>query len=189
MNGLDLFLLIIFVIGALNGLRQGLINALANLVGWFVAIVMAVKFAAVVAPSFTMFGQDPVVQKAAAFVAIVLSIVLCTWCLTAFLHRILKTLKLGPLNRLAGGAFGLLKGLLIVLIVMHAISPWVAESPTWKQSTFVQALLPYAPWATEKSKQVAAEAMQHFDSKDRPRSSEPVSELGRSDASANNPFN
>lgn len=189
MNGLDLFLLIIFVIGGLNGLRQGFVKAFANLVGWFLALVVAAKFTTVLAPSMQILSEDPVIQKIAAFAFIVLVIVICTWLVTGLLNRVLKKLKLGPLNRLVGGTFGTLKGLLIVLITMQAVSPWVAESPTWKHSKFVQALLPYAPWATAKSKQVAAEAMQHFDSKDATSSSESASERGSSDASTKNPFN
>jgi membrane protein required for colicin V production len=54
------------------------------------------------------------------------------------LNLILKSLSLGPLNRLAGGAFGSLKGLLIVLITMQGVGPWVESSPHWKQSKFVQ---------------------------------------------------
>ncbi len=69
-------------------------------------------------------------------------------------------MKLGPLNRLAGGAFGTLKGLLIVLITIQGIGPWVESSPYWKQSKFTQTLLPYAPWATELSKDAANEALQ-----------------------------
>ena len=49
------------------------------------------------------------------------------------LNGLLKSLKLGPLNRLAG-AFGSLKGLLVVLITMQGVGPWVEGSPHWKQS-------------------------------------------------------
>lgn len=54
------------------------------------------------------------------------------------LNGLLKSLKLGPLNRLAGGAFGSLKGLLVVLITMQGVGPWVESSPHWKQSKFIQ---------------------------------------------------
>ena len=115
MNAIDIFILIILLIGGLNGLRQGFIKAFANLVGWIFALIVAAKYASVLAPSMTALSADPVVQKIAAFAFIVLVIVVLTWMVSALLNRILKSLKLGPLNRLAGGAFGTLKGLLIVL--------------------------------------------------------------------------
>lgn len=184
MNGLDLFLLIIVVIGGFNGLRQGFIQAFVNLLGWLLAFVMAVKYATHLAPVMLMFS-DPVVQKVAAFALIVLVVVIATWLLTGFLQRVLHLLKLGPLNRLAGAIFGSLKALLVILILLQTLSPWVESSPKWQQSSWVQALLPYAPWATEQSKKVVAGAKQHFKEDHASLSSERDS----SEAATKNPFN
>lgn len=192
MNTIDIVILILLLIGGLNGLRQGFIKAFANLVGWIFALIVAAKYAVVLAPSMTALSSDPVVQKIAAFAFIVLVIVVLTWIVTAVLNGVLKSLKLGPLNRLAGGAFGTLKGLLIVLITIQGIGPWVESSPYWKQSKFVQTLLPYAPWATELSKDAANEALQHIKSKDAVPSSDIASDAkengSSADGSTNNPF-
>jgi membrane protein required for colicin V production len=192
MNTIDIVILILLLIGGLNGLRQGFIKAFANLVGWIFALIVAAKYAVVLAPSMTALSSDPVVQKIAAFAFIVLVIVVLTWIVTAVLNGVLKSLKLGPLNRLAGGAFGTLKGLLIVLITIQGIGPWVESSPYWKQSKFVQTLLPYAPWATELSKDAANEALQHIKSKDAAPSSDIASDAkenrSSADGSTNNPF-
>ena len=191
MNAIDIFILIILLIGGLNGLRQGFVKAFANLVGWILALIVAAKYASGLAPSMISLSSDPVVQKIAAFAFIVLVIVVLTWVVTALLNRILKTFKLGPLNRLAGGAFGTLKGLLIVLITVQGIGPWVESSPHWRQSKMIQSLLPYAPWATEMSKEAASEALQHIKSEEKPVSSETTSERSQKNASGgstNNPF-
>lgn len=192
MNTIDIVILILLLIGGLNGLRQGFIKAFANLVGWIFALIVAAKYAVVLAPSMTALSSDPVVQKIAAFAFIVLIIVVLTWIVTAVLNGVLKSLKLGPLNRLAGGAFGTLKGLLIVLITIQGVGPWVESSPYWKQSKFVQTLLPYAPWATELSKDAANEALQHIKSKDDVPSSDIASDAkenrSSADGSTNNPF-
>ena len=166
MNNLDIFILIILLIGGLNGLRQGFVNAFPTLVRSIFALIVGAKYANLIAPSMTVLSQDPVVQKIAAFAFIVLLIVVLTWIVTAILNRMLKTLKLGPLNRLAGGAFGTLKGLLIVLISMQGIGSFVESSPHWKQSKFVQALLPYAPMATEFTKDTANKALDQINSDD-----------------------
>ena len=192
MNTIDIVILILLLIGGLNGLRQGFIKAFANLVGWIFALIVAAKYAVVLAPSMTALSSDPVVQKIAAFAFIVLVIVVLTWIVTAVLNGVLKSLKLGPLNRLVGGAFGTLKGLLIVLITIQGVGPWVESSPYWKQSKFVQTLLPYAPWATELSKDAANEALQHIKSKDAVPSSDIASDAkengSSADGSTNNPF-
>lgn len=192
MNTIDIVILILLLIGGLNGLRQGFIKAFANLVGWIFALIVAAKYAVVLAPLMTALSSDPVVQKIAAFAFIVLVIVVLTWIVTAVLNGVLKSLKLGPLNRLAGGTFGTLKGLLIVLITIQGVGPWVESSPYWKQSKFVQTLLPYAPWATELSKDAANEALQHIKSKDAVPSSDIASDAkengSSADGSTNNPF-
>ncbi|MFW1735681.1 CvpA family protein [Acinetobacter sp. ULE_I001] len=167
MNTLDIIILILLLIGGLNGLRQGFVKAFANLIGWIFALIVGAKYANIIAPSMSALSQDPVVQKIAAFAFIVLVIIVLTWIVTALLNQILKTLKLGPLNRLAGSALGALKGLFIVLITMQGLGPWVESSPTWKQSKFIQTLLPFAPLASEISKDAANEALHHIHSEDR----------------------
>lgn len=193
MNTLDIVILVILIIGGLNGLRQGLVTAFANLVGWIFALIVGAKYATILAPSMASLSQDPVVQKIAAFAFIVLLIVVLTWIVTAFLNKLLKTLRLGPLNRLAGSAFGSLKGLLIVLITMQGMQPWVESSPYWKQSKFVHLLLPYAPWASKLSKDVATDALSHIQSDNAPKISHSSSDktpkpTARTDESTNNPF-
>jgi len=189
MNAIDIFILIILLIGGLNGLRQGFVKAFANLIGWILALILGAKFA----PSMVSLSEDPVVQKIAAFAFIVLVIVVLTWFVTALLNNILKSLKLGPLNRLAGGAFGSLKGLLIVLITMQGVGSWVETSPYWKQSKFVQTLLPYAPFAMQLSKEAANEAMSHIKSEDAHVSSDSSPKISSKNAegqgeSTNNPL-
>ncbi len=193
MNTIDIFILIILLIGGLNGLRQGFIKAFANLVGWIFALIVAAKYSSSLAPLMSTLSSDPVVQKISAFAFIVLVIIVSTWIVTYLLNGILKSLKLGPLNRLAGGAFGTLKGLLVVLITMQGIGPWVESSPHWKQSKFIQNLLPYAPWASELSKEAANEALKHMRSEDASTSSDSVPENShksseKSGESTNNPF-
>lgn len=195
MNTIDIVILIILLIGGLNGLRQGLVKAFANLIGWVFALIIGAKYANLLAPSMVVLSHDPVVQKIAAFAFIALLIVVLTWIVTAFLNGILKTLKLGPLNRLAGGAFGSLKGLLLVLITMQGLGPWVESSPHWKQSRLIQTLLPYAPVATEISKNVANHALDEMKTEGRlfPQSSHRDTEQDtvardRSTHSTNNPF-
>lgn len=180
MNGLDITILLILLMGGLNGLRQGFVKALANLLGWVLALILAAKYAVTVAPLMSVLSMDPVVQKIAAFAVIILFVVVLSWILSAFLDSLLKTLKLGPLNRLAGGMFGGVKGLLIVLIAMQGLGPWVESSPYWRQSKLVQGLLPYAPLATELSKSVANQALEEM----KPESSNIESDRHRTDTTA-----
>ena len=63
MNAIDIFILIVLLIGGLNGLRQGFVKAFANLIGWILALIVGAKFASVLAPSMVSLSEDPVFKK------------------------------------------------------------------------------------------------------------------------------
>ena len=162
MNVIDIILLIVLVIGGLGGLRQGLLKSLANLIGWICALILGARYTNDLAPFMAGLSHDAVVQKIAAFAFIVLIVVVLTWLVSALFNKVLDSFKLGPLNRFAGGVFGSLKSLLIVLITMQGVQPWVQSAQFWKQSKMVQTLLPYAPLATEVSKEIASDTIHHM---------------------------
>ncbi|AOA58078.1 CvpA family protein [Acinetobacter larvae] len=194
MNALDIVIISIVMLGGLNGLRQGFIKAFANLVGWVVALVLAARYAAALAPMMSGLSLDPVIQKIAAFAFIVMLIVVATWLFGAFLNSAFKSLKLGPLNRLVGGGFGSFKGLMIVLITMQGVGSWVDSSPHWRQSKLVQSLMPFAPLATEISKNAAHQVyteMQAPNSFKTPETNRPVQQKNNAEQNSNqtqNPF-
>ncbi|MEB3752784.1 CvpA family protein [Acinetobacter sp. MD2(2019)] len=197
MNVIDIVLFIVLIIGGLGGLRQGLIKSLANLIGWICALILGARYTNDLAPYMTGLSHDAVVQKIAAFAFIVLIIVVVTWLISAIFNKLLSSLKLGPLNRLAGGIFGSLKSLLIVLITMQGVQPWVQTAQSWKQSKMVQTLLPYAPLATELSKEIASDTIEHMNQGKSPSETSSVEEKPdqitsnkhESGHSAENPFN
>ncbi|KAA8730995.1 CvpA family protein [Acinetobacter qingfengensis] len=165
MNTLDLILIVLFILNSFNGFRQGLIKALANLIGWFLALILAIRWTDQVQPSMRIFTQDPVLQKIAAFIAIVMVIIILTWCVGAILQHILKHLKLSWLNRITGSAFGLGKSLIIVLILIHGASPWFSETSVWKNSRLIHLLMPYSSDSAAFSKQIVqktAQELEHF---------------------------
>lgn len=109
------------------------------------------------------------------------------------LNGLLKSLKLGPLNRLAGGAFGSLKGLLVVLITMQGVGP-CRKFASLETIQIYPVLLPYAPLATELSKDAASEALHQITSgggvtrtSPKPMDESEETEL-RPDHSTKNPF-
>ena len=109
MNTLDIIILILLLIGGLNGLRQGFVKAFANLIGWIFALIVGAKYANIIAPSMSALSQDPVVQKIAAFAFIVLVIIVLTWIVTALLNQILKTFKTRSIKSFSWKCFGCLE--------------------------------------------------------------------------------
>lgn len=163
MSNLDIFLMILLLVGGVNGFRLGLVQSLANLLGWFFAFFFAVKYYPTWAPLFDWTSSDKWVHQVWAFVFIVFGMLVLTWISAVILKKALKTLKLSPLDRIIGGAFGGLKSLIFILIVMHVISPWAGQSDIWRNSKMINFLAPHTPIAMKWSQYVKQQAVDYIE--------------------------
>ena len=107
MNWLDIIILIMLTIGALTGLRNGLIKSVLNLAGIIVGIVLAGNYYQSLAGAFTIFGAVGA-QEIAAFIVIVALTMLVAAIIGWFLRRILAAVMLGWADKLLGGVVGFL---------------------------------------------------------------------------------
>lgn len=127
MNQVDVVLLVLLVPFALRGLFRGLLREAAALVGLVVGVVVAAsrwhELAAVLVDRFAVSAQTAgVVAPAAVFLAVYLVAVL----IGAILHRLARTLLLGPVDRTAGLVFGAAKGAAVcgfALLVAQRLVP------------------------------------------------------------------
>lgn len=147
MSGLDLIIAAMVLIGLWRGFQLGLAKTAVGMVGWFIALIAATRLAGSVAPSLSGVVQNPVLQIALAFLLVVL-VVLAIMHLVAFVFSsALKTLKLGALDKLAGGVLGAAKNVLVVLVGLSVTAPLLVQMPVWQSSVLAPELLPYAPVA------------------------------------------
>lgn len=147
MSGLDIVIAIVVLIGLWRGFQVGLIKTAVGLAGWFIALIAATSLASSVAPQLSGLVQNPVLQLALAFIVVVI-IVLTVMHLVAFVFSgVIKTLRLGVLDKMAGGVLGAAKNILIVLVVMSVSAPLLVQMPQWQTSVLAPELLPYAPMA------------------------------------------
>ena len=106
MSGLDIVIAIVVLIGLWRGFQVGLIKTAVGLVGWFIALIAATRLAGVVSPQLSGMVQNPVLQMAMAFLLVVI-IILAIMHLVAFVFSgVLKTLRLGVVDKMAGGCTG-----------------------------------------------------------------------------------
>jgi membrane protein required for colicin V production len=143
---LDLTMLAVLALSVGVGLWRGLMLEVAMLVGWLVAYFAAQWFAADVGPHVPVGAPGSGVNRAAAF-ALVFVATMIVWGLAARLVRMaLHATPLSIVDRIGGGAFGLLRGAvaLVALATVVALTP-AAQSSTWQGSTG-------ARWATQTVK-------------------------------------
>ena len=117
MSGLDIVIAIVVLIGLWRGFQVGLIKTAVGLVGWFIALIAATRLAGSVSPQLSGVVQSPVLQMALAFLLVVI-VILAVMHLAAFAFSgVLKTLRLGVVDKMAGGVLGAAKNVLMVLVL------------------------------------------------------------------------
>jgi membrane protein required for colicin V production len=151
----DIGLLAFLSISVLVGLLRGFVFELLSLAGWFAAWLAATQWAGW-AERYLPAGEPGSALKHGVAFACVFLLVLVIWGLAARLVRsLIRATPLSPLDRVLGAAFGLLRGMLALLVLTAAVGflPLV-NSPAWQQSqgaVWLQTLLQgLRPWLSKE---------------------------------------
>lgn len=131
----DWILLGILGVSVLIGLWRGLVFEVLSLLGWVVAYFVAQWLAPALGPHLPVGTAGSWLNQAAAFMAGFV-LVLIVWGLAARLVRMLVGASpLSVIDRMLGAGFGLLRGLVLLLVVATFVA-WTpaARSPTWQAS-------------------------------------------------------
>ena len=145
MNYLDIILIIPLAYGLVQGLRKGLVKEIAGLLAILFGIYLAsywelpVSQALVDLTGWTLNLCTPLAY-AVVFIAVSLSITLLSYMLT----KIIGAIMLGWLNRLLGGAFGIIKMLLLLSVILNFVAIVDQFMPV-KEKPVVQNSLFYKP--------------------------------------------
>jgi len=123
MNGVDLVILIVLLVGVVGGLARGFIRCLFGLAGLALGIVLAASHHGLVADSLLGFIPGERAPGIVAFVLIFVVVVIVVSLIAAAVSRALRLAALGWLDRLAGGFLGFVMsaavvGVLLLLAVM-----------------------------------------------------------------------
>jgi len=171
-NWVDYIFIAVFVISILGGIARGLLREVLALIVLVAAFIVATLFSNTLAVYFTNTDtmQHAVTQASAvagtnaaqpatylavgvSFALLFLGTVVIGAILNFFISLILQATVLGVGNRLLGGLFGFVRGLLINLAIVFVVQlTSFADGDVWKQSK----LMPmFIPAAKEMSKVVA----------------------------------
>jgi membrane protein required for colicin V production len=111
MSALDIFVIVLLGGGAMIGFVRGLVHEMLSLLAWVVAIVMLRMFHTQVSEALVGPVGTPTGGAVLAFVILFLPSFLFMKLLARSLGRKSRTSVLGPFDRVLGGGFGMLKGL------------------------------------------------------------------------------
>jgi len=118
-------LVVVIVVGLLgfSGLRRGLIEEALKLIGFIFASYLAVRYYALgVLLIKNIFSFSEGIQTVIGFIIVFLIVYLSIQLISALLKRIVRTLNLAWLDRLAGLGFGAIKAILVMSIVAWCLS-------------------------------------------------------------------
>ncbi|WP_288776296.1 CvpA family protein [uncultured Psychrobacter sp.] len=163
MGFLDIIIAVMVLAGLWRGFNVGFIRSSISLVGWFIALLAATRLADDVAPYLANYVSSPVLQMGAGFLVIVLMVLIVIQLLTVLVSGIVKGLKLGLVDQLAGGVLGAAKNVLVVLVMLSVSAPVIINTSLWQSSVIAPELLPYAPFAKEFATNVLGKAWQQID--------------------------
>ncbi len=147
LNGVDAILLAALGVSVILGALRGLVFEIMSLAGWLVAYATAYIYAPQLPPlwSSNSLPTDPATGAAMMPLisfGLVFAGVLIAWNLLSHLIRLLvRATPLSSIDRVFGSAFGLARGVLLLLAVavVVALTPW-SKSALWRHSQIVPKL-------------------------------------------------
>ena len=134
MNYIDVILGILLILSAIGGFTKGFVEELAGLVALILGIWAAIHFSDLVGQFLTdTFNLTFKHLHIVAFIVTFIGVVILVQIIGSIVNKMVKAVHLGFLNRLAGLAFGAIKGALILSVLLvvfdkidkdvHIISP------------------------------------------------------------------
>ena len=154
----DWALFAVLLLSAVVGLWRGVLFEVLSLLGWVAAYIAAQALSSTVAPLLPVGAPDGAVNQGAAF-ALVFVLSLVVWTLLSRLLRlIVHATPLQLIDRVLGGGFGVLRGVVLLLAFTTVVSLTpAARSPHWQASQgagmlagLLQALKPMLPNAVSR---------------------------------------
>lgn len=122
MNWFDICIFIVIIYCIIKGYKTGLVKQLSTLAGLIVGAVLSGKLSILILPYVQHIKQIPHYMAAPLSYAITFLIIISSfYLLGTMMEEILKTVKMGTLNKLAGVALCLTKWLFAISIVVNLI--------------------------------------------------------------------
>jgi membrane protein required for colicin V production len=120
MHWLDLVIVAIIAWLTFRALSVGLIREVVTAIAVVGGALLAGHFYTELADDIAFAIEDQTWRELAAFGSIFIGVVVAGQILAALLQRAAALLLLGPVDRVGGAAFGFLKGVLVVEILLFA---------------------------------------------------------------------
>lgn len=147
MNWLDLMIVVIVFLSALFGLFRGFAREALALLGWMIAIWIALEFA----PGLSELLQSAITIDSLRYMVAFTLLFVVTLVIAAVInHLVSSKVRKSSLNgtdRSLGGLFGVLRGVVLVAVLTWTVGfTTLPQQTTWKQAILVSYFEQLAVW-------------------------------------------
>lgn len=138
----DWVLLAVLLLSVLLGAWRGLVYEVLSVAGWVAAFVLAQAYADEVAAMLPIEGLAPPLRLAAGFALVFIAVAFAGGLLAWMVKKLVASVGLRPVDRILGSAFGLARGvvMLLALAVVVSMSP-MRDAPWWRGSVAADMLV------------------------------------------------
>jgi len=135
LSAVDWILLAVLGLSFLLGLWRGIVQEVLSLAGWVAAFYVSQMYAPLAAAWLPMEGSSQMLRYAAGFVVVFVAVLVATVLVSFVVKKLISAVGLGPLDRLLGSLFGLMRGVVILLAVtvLVGMTP-IRETEGWREA-------------------------------------------------------
>ncbi|MES1925086.1 CvpA family protein [Salinisphaera sp. T31B1] len=146
----DIAILAVVALSAVIGFFRGFLREAVGLATWIFAFYVAFVFAEAGATFLSQWITSASAQLAVAFVVIFIAVLIVGALINFLVGRLVSQTGFAGTDRALGGAFGVLRGVavLVVLVLLAGVTP-VPRDDWWQQSIFIGHLEAGALWARD----------------------------------------
>jgi membrane protein required for colicin V production len=136
-TGFDFVLLAILAISVVLGLLRGLLKEVLSLVAYASAFLAAIWWGPTISDWSAQWISQPFVSMALAYLGVFIAVLLSIGFVNMVLSALLSKTGLTPADHGLGAMFGLLRGVLfiLILVILAGYTP-LPEEPWWKNAMF-----------------------------------------------------
>ena len=131
---LDVAIVALIVLSGLLGIWRGLVREVLSIATLVLAIVAIRLYGQILALQFSGFIETGAIRLALASALLFFGVMLIGTGLIALIQRLLSFTGLRLVDRLAGGAFGVARGALVVMLCVYFAEPFFGGRAFWVES-------------------------------------------------------
>ncbi len=135
MAAADLALLGVLAVSLILGAWRGFVYEVLSVIGWAASFYLAQWLAPEVATRLPLQSASNPVRYAAAFALVFIVAVFVAGLLAVLIKKLVEAVGLRPVDRTLGAAFGVVRGLILLLAAAVVINMTAFKSSAWWQES------------------------------------------------------